>query len=55
MENQKTLAPENPKKPLKSFKILLIAGAVLLVLLVLGGGIALFVFSSFPFFSYSSY
>lgn len=47
MDKQKALAPETPKKPLKSLKILLIAGAGLLVLLVLGGGIVFFLFSSF--------
>jgi flagellar FliL protein len=47
MDKQKTLTPETPKKPLKSLKILLIAGAGLLVLLVLGGGIVFFVLSSF--------
>jgi len=47
MDKQNASAPGNPKKPLKSFKILLIAGAGLLVLLVLGGGIVFFVFSSF--------
>jgi flagellar FliL protein len=47
MDKQNASAPGNPKKTLKSFKILMIAGAGLLVLMVLGGGIVLFVFSSF--------
>lgn len=47
MDKKNAAAPENQKKPLKSFKILLIAGAGLLVLLVLGAGIVSFVFSSF--------
>jgi flagellar FliL protein len=47
MDKKIASAPENPKKPLKSFKFLLIAGAGLLILLVLGGGIVSFVFSSF--------
>jgi flagellar FliL protein len=47
MDKQNTSDPQNPKKKLKSFKIFLIAGAGLLVLLVLGGGIVFFVFSSF--------
>jgi flagellar FliL protein len=47
MDKKNASAPENSKKPLKSFKILLIAGAGLLVLVVLGAGIVSFVSSSF--------
>ncbi len=47
MDKQNTSIPENQKKLLKSFKILLIAGAGLLVLLVLGVGIVSIVSSSF--------
>ena len=47
MDLKNVSALEKPKKTLKSFKILLIAGAGLLVLLVLGGGIVSFVLSSF--------
>lgn len=46
MDKQNASASENPKKALKSFKILLIAGAGLLVLLLLGGGLVFLVFSS---------
>jgi flagellar FliL protein len=47
MDKQNASDSGNPKKPLKSFKIFLIAGAGLLVLLVLGGGIVFFGLSSF--------
>lgn len=47
MDKKNAPVPENPKKPLKSLKIILIAGAGLLILLVLGGGLVSFVFSSF--------
>ena len=46
MDKENVPAPEKQKKPLKSFKILLIAGVGFLLLLILGGAIVSFLFSS---------
>ncbi len=46
MDKKNAPAPENQKKPMKSLKIILIWGTGLLILLVLGGGLVSFVFSS---------
>jgi flagellar FliL protein len=46
MDKKNVPTPENPKKPLRSFKIILITGAGLLILLVLGGALVSFIFTS---------
>lgn len=47
MDKKNAPAPENPKKQLKSLKIILIAGAGLLILLILAVVLGSFIFSSF--------
>ena len=46
MDKEKTLAPENPQKPKKSLKLLLIGGAGLAIILLIGGVAAFFFLSS---------
>ena len=48
MEKEKAPAPENPQKPKKPRKLLLIGGAGLIVLLLIGGVVAYFFLSSSP-------